>query len=545
MGHDVFLCYATEDKTIADAVCATLEANRIRCWVAPRDILPGMDYGESILKAINGCRLMVMIFSAKSNGSEHVKNEVERAVNEEKPIIPFRVENVLPSGCLALHLSRRHWLDALTPPLEKHLKRLAETIQLLLSVKEEAGEKVVGPIFTQVEKHSKSFFRRKAIAIGIIFAIICIIAAVFLINRGKKETKLQAGAEENALKTRPVSDLETQLSLASALKEKGKIDESIKEYEKAIALSDSDPRPYKHLAELFENKKELEKSIFYYKKFTEAAPEESNLNLIHQKIKDLEAQRLFLASSQKIIKPPEEKAPKVEPSAKLSQVKVDTPKILNQGIEAFNEEDYDQCIKQMEDVLKLDPDNSSAKYFLAEAKRKKENKLIEEEIRNRIRDSENAYQKGDYRDCIEQAKAVLRLDPNNAQAKKISDSANLKIAPEQINAIIIQYVQSLNNENLLAFYEKNCSSQLYPRMKKETESISKLYRSLKSVASDINIRFEKIHIAEVSFSHIITGVSIQDGKKLVLFEGTVKWDMEKYEDSWLIKSVSSQPRERK
>ncbi len=133
MAHDVFISYASEDKTTADAVCAKLEERGIRCWIAPRDVLPGMDWGEAIVTAIDESRLMVLVFSANSNGSEHVKSEVEMIVSQGKPVLPFRVEEVEPSGSLALHLSRRHWLDALTPPLEKHLVKLAETTRLLLS----------------------------------------------------------------------------------------------------------------------------------------------------------------------------------------------------------------------------------------------------------------------------------------------------------------------------------------------------------------------------------------------------------------------------
>jgi hypothetical protein len=59
--------------------------------------------------------------------------EVERAVNKGIPIIPFRIENVMPSKAMEFFLSARHWLDALTPPLEKHLHRLADTVQVLLT----------------------------------------------------------------------------------------------------------------------------------------------------------------------------------------------------------------------------------------------------------------------------------------------------------------------------------------------------------------------------------------------------------------------------
>jgi TIR domain len=62
MAHDVFISYSAKDKTTADGVCATLEAKGIRCWIAPRDILPGMDWGEAIIEAINGSRVIVLVF---------------------------------------------------------------------------------------------------------------------------------------------------------------------------------------------------------------------------------------------------------------------------------------------------------------------------------------------------------------------------------------------------------------------------------------------------------------------------------------------------
>jgi hypothetical protein len=50
MAHDVFLSYAAQDKPTADAVCARLEQQGIRCWIAPRDILPGRDWRTSIVE---------------------------------------------------------------------------------------------------------------------------------------------------------------------------------------------------------------------------------------------------------------------------------------------------------------------------------------------------------------------------------------------------------------------------------------------------------------------------------------------------------------
>ncbi len=132
MAHDVFISHSSTDKPIADAACAMLESHGIRCWIAPRDILPGMGWGEAIIDGINESKLMVLVFSSNANKSAQITNEVERAVHKGLPIIPFRVEDITPSKSLEFFISTPHWLDALSPPVEQHLGRLAETIKLLI-----------------------------------------------------------------------------------------------------------------------------------------------------------------------------------------------------------------------------------------------------------------------------------------------------------------------------------------------------------------------------------------------------------------------------
>ena len=133
MAYDVFISYAKEDKIVADAVCATLESHAVRCWIAPRDVLPGMAYGEAIIDAIRSCRIMILVFSSKSNASPHIPKEIERAVSAGVAVIPFRIEDVLPGKSLDYFIGSVHWLDALTRPLEQHLERLVQNVQTLLS----------------------------------------------------------------------------------------------------------------------------------------------------------------------------------------------------------------------------------------------------------------------------------------------------------------------------------------------------------------------------------------------------------------------------
>jgi hypothetical protein len=130
--HDVLISYSTKDKLWGDGACAALEARGIRCWIAPRDIMPGTEWGAAIIDGIDACKVMVLIFSASANESPQVRREVERAISKGLTVVPCRVENVTPVGAMEFALGNTHWLDVFTPPVERQMKRLAESVQALL-----------------------------------------------------------------------------------------------------------------------------------------------------------------------------------------------------------------------------------------------------------------------------------------------------------------------------------------------------------------------------------------------------------------------------
>jgi hypothetical protein len=181
MAHDVFISYSSNDKTAADAVCASLEARKIRCWIAPRDVLPGIPYGEAIINGINQSRLLVLVFSSSSNNSPQVMREIERAVHKGIAILPLRIDNVMPTKAMEYFVSSSHWLDAMTPPFEKHLQKLGETVQLLLSSEPEKTQQFVLDVTTPKADLEVKWWKklnRVHIILGSVI-IVLIIAGVF------------------------------------------------------------------------------------------------------------------------------------------------------------------------------------------------------------------------------------------------------------------------------------------------------------------------------------------------------------------------------
>jgi hypothetical protein len=145
MGRDVFISHSSRDKKVADEICAALEAGGIRCWMAPRDIHPGESWAQAILRGISECRMMVLVFSTDADGSIHVRREVERAMFRGLTIAPFRIQDIMPTGDLEYFLSGTHWMDAIMPPMHRHLRELCKSVRALLEAESASNEATVSP----------------------------------------------------------------------------------------------------------------------------------------------------------------------------------------------------------------------------------------------------------------------------------------------------------------------------------------------------------------------------------------------------------------
>src|SRR5437763_5382449 len=132
MTHEVFISYSAKDKAIADAVCLSLEAEGVACWIAPRNIAIGETWASAIGGAINDCRIMVLILSARSAASKDVAREVNSADSERKIILPFWTEDVELAKPLDYYLRNTYRVDARAPGLEQHLPTLLNAVKHLL-----------------------------------------------------------------------------------------------------------------------------------------------------------------------------------------------------------------------------------------------------------------------------------------------------------------------------------------------------------------------------------------------------------------------------
>ncbi len=159
MAHDVFISYSSIDKNAAETVCSHMEQNGISCWIAPRNITPGLDFAEGIIDGIKSSKLFILVYSSNSNNSKQVIREVDRAVHLGLPVINLRLEDVPLSKQLEYYLSSVHWLDAKSPPLEEHINKLSGVVKILLrkdDARDDVLEKAIRDGILQVGQDKKS-----------------------------------------------------------------------------------------------------------------------------------------------------------------------------------------------------------------------------------------------------------------------------------------------------------------------------------------------------------------------------------------------------
>jgi TolB-like protein len=130
---DVFISYASQDRTAADSICGALERQGVTCWIAPRDVVPGAFYADAIVRAIDAVKVVVLVLSQNAAGSPHVLREVERAASKRHPVISLRIDVAPLPAAFEYFLNTSHWLDASAMGVDRALPKLVDAVQRTLT----------------------------------------------------------------------------------------------------------------------------------------------------------------------------------------------------------------------------------------------------------------------------------------------------------------------------------------------------------------------------------------------------------------------------
>ncbi len=188
----IFISYSSKDIDAAEKICAYLESNGKTCWIAPRNITVGKEYGEEIIKGIESSDVFILVYSRYSNSSQHVLREVERAVSKKIPIITYTLDNTPTSKSMEYFLLSTQFLDA-TKHNTATLHLLSESIDMLLPGKS-LSEK---PASYESDKPSQFERNKLAYILGAIAVGVAAIAIILFINGRNAKTSDIPGADSS------------------------------------------------------------------------------------------------------------------------------------------------------------------------------------------------------------------------------------------------------------------------------------------------------------------------------------------------------------
>lgn len=178
---EIFISYSSKDEQIANEMCNAFEKEGISCWIAPRNIQVGKEYGGEIIKGIENCKVLFLCLSKSSNESQHVLREVERAVNRKMPIIVYQHEETKLSKSLEYFLASTQWFI----PGENN--SIDELISIVKKMRGKSSSEAKDDKSMAEPTKTKKKSRKWLWGIDAIAAIVLIIGLILFLGRGGEE----------------------------------------------------------------------------------------------------------------------------------------------------------------------------------------------------------------------------------------------------------------------------------------------------------------------------------------------------------------------
>ncbi len=141
---DIFITYSSKDQKVARIICTALENRGLTCWISSRDVKPGQNFQEQIVRSIRAAKIMVLVFTANANNSNEIKKELALASQNNLLVIPVRIEDVAPNEAFAYEFATRQWID-LFDDWETSVARLVELIAGAIDDHRSDGRENAGP----------------------------------------------------------------------------------------------------------------------------------------------------------------------------------------------------------------------------------------------------------------------------------------------------------------------------------------------------------------------------------------------------------------
>ena len=207
----VFISYASEDAAVTNTLVAALERQGLKCWIAPRDVVPGALYADEIVRAINEAGVVVVVLSKQAIASPHVGKEIERASSKGRRIIAFHTDAAPLTRALEYFLSESQWIDVGTGGTESAVTKLVEAVRRHLDSSSLSGSSVPSdPRLTRKSAGPRKTWMVAGATVLFLALTTLVVDRFWLSKRAAEETSRAAVAPAAPVRVRATSVISEQ-----------------------------------------------------------------------------------------------------------------------------------------------------------------------------------------------------------------------------------------------------------------------------------------------------------------------------------------------
>jgi hypothetical protein len=124
----VFVSYSSRDTERVLEIADKLTAAGVSLWLDRKRIDGGANYGEEIVRGIQGCKVLMLMCSDASLRSRNVKQEIQVAWKYGRPYLPVLLDATHFPEQLEYWLEGWQWVDTCQAPEERWLPEILSAL---------------------------------------------------------------------------------------------------------------------------------------------------------------------------------------------------------------------------------------------------------------------------------------------------------------------------------------------------------------------------------------------------------------------------------
>jgi hypothetical protein len=128
MADDVFVSYSRKDQEFVIRLASDLDEKVAGVWFDQSDIQAGHNWRDQIMDGIRRCKVFVLVLSPDAAESKYVREEVNKALELDKLIIPILYRTVKLTGALAELVSQTQSIDLRSGSYADNFQKLVDGI---------------------------------------------------------------------------------------------------------------------------------------------------------------------------------------------------------------------------------------------------------------------------------------------------------------------------------------------------------------------------------------------------------------------------------